>query len=166
MRAARVFSGVSFARADGKDSRRDRPARRSNSLRGCRRSRHPRGYRRPRLVSRAQGRGPMKRYLVAAFALMLALGFAAPYIDVNFMRPRIERAIQRGLGGRRVEVSAVYINLLTGPGFTVEGVTIYEDPRAGIEPFIFVGELEARVRLLPLLSRRLEFSSLRLHEGP
>lgn len=108
----------------------------------------------------------MKRYIVVAIAALVALGFAAPSIDINFMRPRIERAIQRGLGGRRVEVSGVYLNLLTGPGFTVEGVTIYEDPRAGIEPFIFVGELEARVRLLPLLSRRLEFSSLRLHEGP
>jgi len=107
----------------------------------------------------------MKRAILFGIAILAALGFAAPYIDVNFMRPRIERAIQSGLG-RRIEVSKVYINLFTGPGFTVEGVTIYDDPRAGIEPLMFVGSMEARVRLLGLLSRRLEFSSLRLHEGP
>ncbi len=106
----------------------------------------------------------MKRYVLIALAAMIAVGFAAPHVDVNFMRPRIERAIQRGLG-RRVEVGKVYINVFTGPGFTVEDVTIHEDPRAGIEPLMYVQLLEARVRLLSLFSRRLEFSSLRLHEG-
>jgi len=103
----------------------------------------------------------MKRLVIIAIALVVALGFGAPYVDVDFMRPRIERAIQRGLG-RRVEVSKVYINLFTGPGFKVQDVTIYEDPRAGIEPFMYVRMLEARIRLLSLLSRRLEFSSLRM----
>ena len=56
----------------------------------------------------------------------------------------------------------MHFNLFTGPGFTIEDVTIHEDPRAGIEPFAYVGELEARVRLLSLFSRHLEFSSLRL----
>ncbi len=106
----------------------------------------------------------MKRSLFIAAGIIVAAGLIAPYIDVDFMRPRIERAIQRGLG-RKVEVGRVYINLLTGPGFTVEDVTVHEDPRAGIEPLMYVQELEARVRLLGLFSRRLEFSSLRLHEG-
>jgi hypothetical protein len=105
----------------------------------------------------------MKRYLLIVLVLILAIGFGAPYVDVDFMRPRIERAIQRGLG-RQVEVSKVYINLFTGPGFTVEDVVIHEDPRAGIEPFMYVRTLEARVRLLSLFLHRLEFSSLRLSE--
>ena len=45
----------------------------------------------------------------------------------------------------------VHFNLFTGPGFTVDDVTIHEDPRAGIEPFAYVGTLEARVQLLSLL---------------
>ena len=106
----------------------------------------------------------MKRFLLIVVAALVGIGFAAPHVDVDFMRPRIERAIQRGLG-RRVEVRKVYINLFTGPGFTVEDVTIHEDPRAGIEPLLYVQELEARVRLISLFSRKLEFSSLRLHEG-
>ena len=106
----------------------------------------------------------MKRAILIALALILLAGLGAPYLDADFMRPRIERALERGLG-RKVEVGKVYFNLFTGPGFTVEDVTIFEDPRAGIEPFAYVGTLEARVRLLGLLFHRLEFSSLRLDDA-
>jgi hypothetical protein len=107
----------------------------------------------------------MKRAILVTLALILIVGFGAPYLDANFMRPRIERALERGLG-RKVEVGKVYFNLFTGPGFTVEDVTIFEDPRVGIEPFVYVGTLEARVRPLGLLFHRLEFSSLLLEDGP
>ena len=103
----------------------------------------------------------MKRIALLTITALVVLGFAVPHVDIDFMRPRIERAIERGLG-RKVEVGQVYMNLFTGPGFTVEDVTVHDDPRAGIEPFIYVRSLEARVRLLSLFSRKLEFSSLRL----
>jgi hypothetical protein len=107
----------------------------------------------------------MKRLLLAALALVVIIGVGAPYVDAGFTRASIQRALERGLG-RRVEVGKVYFNLLTGPGFTLNDVTIHEDPRAGIEPFAYVEAVEARVRLLSLFSRKLEFSSLRLHQGP
>lgn len=106
----------------------------------------------------------MKRILLILAALIVIAGVGAQYVDAEFARPRIERALQRGLG-RRVEVGKVYFNLLTGPGFTVDDVTIYDDPRAGIEPFAHVWELEARVNLLSLFSRRFQFSSLKLGES-
>ena len=106
-----------------------------------------------------------RRSLWIGLALVVMVGIAAPYLDADVFRPAIQRALERGLA-RRVEVRKVYFNVFTGPGFTLDGVTIYEDPRAGIEPFAYVGALEARVRLLSLFARRLEFSSLRLHEGP
>jgi hypothetical protein len=71
----------------------------------------------------------VKRAIIAALVLVLAVGFAAPHFDIEFARPRIERALERGLG-RRVEVGPVHFNLFTGPGFTVDKVTIHEDPRA------------------------------------
>lgn len=107
----------------------------------------------------------MKRLLWIALALVVIVGVSAPYFDAGVFRPSIQRALERGLG-RRVDVAKVYFNLLTGPGFTLNDVTIYEDPRAGIEPFVYVGAVEARVNVLALLARRLEFSSLRLHQGP
>lgn len=103
----------------------------------------------------------MKRLIWIALVLVIVTGAAAPFLNGDVFRPAIERALERGLG-RRVEAGEVHFNLFTGPGFTIEDVTIYEDPRAGIEPFAYVGELEARVRLLGLWSRHLEFSSLRL----
>lgn len=107
----------------------------------------------------------LKRSLWIGLALVVIVGIGAPYLDADFFRPAIQRALERGLG-RRVDIGKVYFNLLTGPGFTLDEVTIYEDPRAGVEPFAYVGAVEARVRLLSLFARRLEFSSLRLHEGP
>jgi AsmA protein len=106
----------------------------------------------------------MKRAIIIALLLILAAGFAAPHFEIDFFRPRIARALERGLG-RPVEVGKVHFNLFTGPGFTVDDVTIHEDPRAGIEPFAYVGSLHARVELLSLFARRLNFSSLRLDDA-
>ncbi|MGA3188003.1 MAG: AsmA family protein [Bryobacteraceae bacterium] len=106
----------------------------------------------------------MKRSIIIALLLVLAIGLAAPHFEIDLFRPKIARALERGLG-RRVEVGSVHFNLFTGPGFTVDDVTIHEDPRAGIEPFAHVGSLEARVQLLSLLRHRLDFSSLRLNDA-
>jgi hypothetical protein len=106
----------------------------------------------------------MKRAIIIVLVLVLAIGFAAPHFDIEFARPKIERALERGLG-RHVEVGQVHFNLFTGPGFTVDDVTIHEDARAGIEPFAYVGTMEARVQLLSLFWHKLEFSSLRLDEA-
>jgi hypothetical protein len=103
----------------------------------------------------------MKRAIILALLLVLAVGFAAPHFEIDLFRPKIARALERGLG-RQVEVGPVHFNLFTGPGFTVDDVTIHEDARAGIEPFAYVGKLEARVQLLSLFRHKLEFSSLRL----
>jgi hypothetical protein len=106
----------------------------------------------------------MKRLIWIAVVLIAGAGAAAQYFDAEFARPRIERALERGLG-RRVEVGKVYFNLFTGPGFTVQDVTIYDDPRVGIEPFAYVPRLEARVNPIALFRRKLEFSSLRLDQS-
>lgn len=79
----------------------------------------------------------LRRSLWIGLALVVMVGIAAPYLDADFFRPAIQRALERGLG-RRVEVRKVYFNVFTGPGFTLDGVTIHEDPRAGIEPFAYV----------------------------
>jgi len=102
-----------------------------------------------------------KRLLIFALLGVVAAGFAAPHFEIEWARPRIAAALERGLG-RKVEVGKVHFNVFTGPGFTVDEVTIHEDARAGIEPFAYVGTLEARVELSGLLRRHLSFSSLRL----
>nr|MDP9115437.1 AsmA family protein [Acidobacteriota bacterium] len=109
----------------------------------------------------------MKRGLrigIAAVAGIAILGVAVPYAPVDFLKAPLERALERGLG-RKVEVDAVSLTLFSGPGASLDGVTIHDDPRAGIEPFAYANTLDARISLLGLLHGRLEFSSLHLNDA-
>ena len=106
----------------------------------------------------------MMRKLILTVAVLAAVGLAALYLPLDFLRPRVERALERGLG-RKVEVGHVHVNLFGVPGFTFDDVVIHEDPRAGIEPFAYVPALNAGVRALSLFRRRLDFSNLNLGDA-
>jgi hypothetical protein len=106
----------------------------------------------------------MKRGWIAVAACVAVAAAASLYVPLNFLRPGVERVLGRGLG-RRVEIENVYLTAFPAPGFSLDGVTIHEDPRAGIEPFAYVQTLEARVAPLGLLRGRLNFSSLRFGDA-
>ncbi len=106
----------------------------------------------------------MKRGLIILLLAVAVFGAALPYAPVAFLKPPIERALARGLG-RKVEVDQVSLTLFSGPGVSLDGVTIHEDRRAGIEPFAYANTLDARINLLALLRGRLEFSSLNLNDA-
>ena len=101
------------------------------------------------------------RLAVAAIALTLLLGIAAPYVNADAYRDRIQAALEETLG-RRVEIKKIRFTLFTGPGFTLEQVTIKEDPRYGLEPFAYVPTLEVRVRLDKLLLGQTRLLGLRM----
>ncbi len=104
------------------------------------------------------------RIAISVVAAIAVLGVALPYAPVDFLKAPLERALERGLG-RKVEVDAVSLTLFSGPGASLDGVTIHDDPRAGIEPFAYANTLDARISLLGLLRGRLEFSSLHLNDA-
>ena len=106
----------------------------------------------------------MKRALIIILLAIVAIGAALPYAPVDFLKTPIERALARGLR-RKVEVDKVSLTLFSGPGVSLDGVTIHEDGRAGIEPFAYANTLDARISLLALLRGRLEFSSLDLNDA-
>jgi AsmA protein len=99
---------------------------------------------------------------------LAVLAAVVPYLPTDVLRPGIERALERGLG-RKIEVGGIKLTLFPGPipqpGFTLERVTIHEDPRAGIEPLAYVESLGASLRVLSLFQRKLEFSSLNLNDA-
>jgi hypothetical protein len=105
------------------------------------------------------------RRAAIAVGAVLAVGLAAPYFDAGRFASRVKQSLEQGLG-RKVAIGAVHLNLFQGPGFSVDEITIYDDARAGAEPFIIIsrdsGSLDARVSFLSLFAGRLEFSSLRL----
>lgn len=103
------------------------------------------------------------RLLGVAVVLILAAGVILPQVDAGpFFGGRVRASLEQALG-RGVEFGQVHLDLFNGPGFSVDGVTILEDPRVGIEPFAYVESLEARVSFGSLLTGRLEFSKLRLN---
>ena len=106
----------------------------------------------------------MKRVWITGAVVLAVVAAASVYVPLNFLRPGVERALGRGLG-RRVDIDNVYLTALPAPGFSLDGVTIHEDPRAGIEPFAYVQTLDARVAPLGLLRGRLNFSSLRFGDA-
>jgi hypothetical protein len=106
----------------------------------------------------------VKRALLTLVIAIVALGAALPFAPVAFMKAPLERALERGLG-RKVDVDSVSLTLFSGPGFSLDGVTIHEDPRAGIEPFAYANTLDARLDLFALLRGRLQLSSLHLNDA-
>ncbi len=91
---------------------------------------------------------------------MLA-GIIAPFLNAARFSGRIKEALEASLG-RKVDFDKAYFTVFSGPGFSLENVTIAEDPRYGIEPFGYVPTLQARVRLDKLLGGEIRFTSLRL----
>jgi hypothetical protein len=89
------------------------------------------------------------------------LGLTAPFINASRFSAPIRRALESSLG-REVTFEKVHFKLFSGPGFSLDNVTIGEDPRYGIEPFAFVPTLDAGVRLDKLLLGTIRLSSLRL----
>jgi hypothetical protein len=99
-----------------------------------------------------------------SLGLLVAAGLAAPYFTADQYRARLEGAIQRALG-RRVELGRVTFNLFNGPGFSVDRVTIYEDPGIGLEPIVYVqepGSMEIVPSIWSLLGGRFVIASIRL----
>ena len=104
------------------------------------------------------------RFLWPIFFSVLSVvlvGVIAPFIDAARFSHLVQAALETSLG-RKVTFERVYFTLFSGPGFSLEGVTISEDPRYGIEPFAYVPTLEARLRPDKLLLGEIRFTSLRL----
>ena len=104
-----------------------------------------------------------KRRIWLGFLLLLLAVLAAPFWEVDRLSPVLAASLERTLQ-RKVEVGAVRLHLLTGPGFTLSDVVIHEDPAISAEPLAYVTSLVVRLRLLSLLRGAIEVSSLRLEE--
>jgi hypothetical protein len=105
----------------------------------------------------------IRRALWLGLVILVTAGLVAPYLHADRFGDRIRRALEQALD-RKVEIADVRFNLFRGPGFTLRGVVIHDDPAVGIEPFAYVTSIEARVRFTSLWRGRLEFASLRLEQ--
>jgi len=100
----------------------------------------------------------------AAAALLLVTGLVAPYLAADQYGKRLQASLERALG-RRVEIGRVRFSVFKGPGFSIDNVTIHEDPSIGIEPIAYVPRMEIAPSLWGLLRGRFVVGSIRLDEG-
>ena len=66
-------------------------------------------------------------------------GSPRPAFTADQYGRRLQASLERALG-RRVEIGKVRFSLFKGPGFSVDNVTIYEDPAIGMEPVVYIQE--------------------------
>ena len=103
----------------------------------------------------------LRRIFLVCAAIFVVAGLVAPWVDASHWSGAIRKSLEQSLG-RRVEFEKVHFTLFTGPGVSLENVTIGEDPRYGLEPFAFVPKLQVRLRPDKLLIGQIRFSTLRL----
>lgn len=101
--------------------------------------------------------------LAGVVAALVTAGVSVPLFKADRFAGPIKEALERTLH-RRVAIGGVHLHVLTGPGFSVDDVVIYDDPVAGLEPFAYVTQLDVRLSWRSLLTRRLELDRLRLEE--
>ena len=108
--------------------------------------------------------GRLFQILGGLLLLLLIAGFVAPEFTVDQYGRRLQSSLERALG-RRVEIGKVHFNLFKGPGFSVDNVTIYEDPAIGIEPVVYIqepGSMDVAPSIWSLLGGRFVIASIRL----
>ncbi len=94
--------------------------------------------------------------------LALALLAAVPYlVDLPQIQAYVAQSAAQALG-RPVKFSSLSLSVLPLPAVVLKDFQVAEDPRFGGAPFLSVGEGRIRLRLAPLLSRRVEFAELTL----
>ncbi|GEM_PF-3729011 len=80
-------------------------------------------------------------------------------VDVNQFRPLLLTKLQDATG-RRVELQSLHRSWTGGLGIEMHELTIYDDPHFGEEPLVSIAQASARLRLAPLLQRRVELASI------
>ena len=109
-----------------------------------------------------------RRVLLSVAALILLLAVAAVItaasFDPNSMTPRISEAVRRATG-RELTLGRLHLSWSLTPTVVAEDVRLANPPGFSRPDLLRVARIEARVALLPLLSRRVELRSLAL-TGP
>ena len=108
--------------------------------------------------------GRLFKILGALLLLLLIAGFVAPEFTADQYGRRLQSSLERALG-RRVELGKVHFNVFKGPGFSVDTVTIHEDPAIGMEPVVYIqepGSMEVVPSIWSLLGGRFVIASIRL----
>jgi len=105
----------------------------------------------------------MKRIILIVLVVLVVLAVAAAvllprFLDPERYRPRLQQMLAETTG-REVVIGAMHLHVFPVPGITADGFSLGEDPAFGTKPFLKADRIDARVRLMPLFSSRLDVIS-------
>ncbi len=102
--------------------------------------------------------------LIVVLVLVVAGGAAAivMLVDPNDYRGEIETAVRENTGRELTLGGEIGLSVFPWLGLTLNDARLSNAPGFGEAPFAEVGEVEIRVKLMPLLSSRLEMDTARL----
>ena len=102
--------------------------------------------------------------VAALVVLAIAAVLAVPYlVDTPRIQAYIKSNATQALG-RPVEFSSVSLRVLPLPAVELHDLSVAEDPKFGTTPFLKLKTGRVRVRLLPLLSGRVELGDIVLEK--
>jgi hypothetical protein len=101
---------------------------------------------------------------LAAAVVLLAILVAAPLVSLNGYKSRITHLMSASLG-RPVRLSSVELRMLPRPGFVLSDLSVEEDPAYGAEPVLQASTVTASIRLLSLLTGRLEIGRVSVDDA-
>ena len=101
---------------------------------------------------------------LAVAVVLLAILVAAPLVSVNRYKGRITHLMSASLG-RPVRLSSVELRMLPRPGFVLSDLTVEEDPAYGAEPVLHATTVTASIRLVSLLTGKLQISRISVDDA-
>lgn len=98
--------------------------------------------------------------LASIVVLLVIVGLVVPHlIDMNWVRDLIAKQAQSALG-RNVKLGEVQLRLIPSIRVSLTGLEVAESEEFGAEPFVKMDRLYVKVKLIPLLSKRVVIDRL------
>ncbi|HEX5544492.1 MAG TPA: AsmA family protein [Nitrospira sp.] len=102
--------------------------------------------------------------LLIVVVLLVGVAIALPFlIDLNKYQDQYKPLIEDALN-RKVQLQDIRLTIWPGIGARVEGFTVLDDPAFGSGPFASLSSLDVGVKLMPLLSGKVEVEDITLHQ--
>lgn len=102
--------------------------------------------------------------LLVLVVLLVGVAIALPFlIDLNKYQDQYKPLIEDALN-RKVQLQNIRLTIWPEIGARVEGFTVLDDPAFGSSPFASLSSLDVGVKLMPLLSGKVEVEDITLHQ--
>lgn len=102
--------------------------------------------------------------LLILVVLLLGLVFSLPFlIDLNEYQDQYKPLIEEALN-REVQLQDIRLTIWPRIGARVDGFTVLDDPAFGTDPFASLRSLDVGVKVMPLLSGKIEVEEITLRD--